>query len=170
MPILNPLHHQGTPVWLILLARVGRLSGVWQGLGQPVQIITWNMWAKGCLFLYQKSGFATRHKCCPWQAHRQTQSRKNLFYRGIGGSAWSNCCNSFFFFLVFLGLHLWHMEVPRLGVKLELQPLACITPTATPDPSHVCNLHHGSWQHQIFNPLSEVRDQIRILMDPSWVR
>ena len=27
---------------------------------------------------------------------------------------------SFFFFSVFLGLHLWHMEVPRLGVHLEL--------------------------------------------------
>jgi len=26
-----------------------------------------------------------------------------------------------FFFLVFLGLHLWHMEVPRLGFKSELQ-------------------------------------------------
>ena len=29
------------------------------------------------------------------------------------------------FFFVFLGLHLWHMEVTRLGVKLELQLLAC---------------------------------------------
>ena len=26
----------------------------------------------------------------------------------------------FFFFLVFLGLYLWHVEVPRLGVKSEL--------------------------------------------------
>ena len=26
----------------------------------------------------------------------------------------------FFFFLVFLGLHLQHMEVPRPGVELEL--------------------------------------------------
>ena len=25
-----------------------------------------------------------------------------------------------FFYLVFLGPHLWHMEVPRLGVKSEL--------------------------------------------------
>ena len=30
--------------------------------------------------------------------------------------------------------------------------------TATPDPSHVCNLHHGSWQHRILNPLNKVRD------------
>ena len=29
------------------------------------------------------------------------------------------CKYSFFFF--FLGLYLWHMEVPRLGVQLKLQ-------------------------------------------------
>ena len=42
-----------------------------------------------------------------------------------------------FFFLVFLGLHLQYMEVPRLGVESELQ-LPCLQPTpqfmATPDP------------------------------------
>ena len=38
------------------------------------------------------------------------------------------------FFLVFLGSRLWHMEVPRLGVQLELWPPAYTTATATPDP------------------------------------
>ena len=33
----------------------------------------------------------------------------------------------------FLGLHPQHMEVPRLGVKLELHLLACATATATWD-------------------------------------
>ena len=32
----------------------------------------------------------------------------------------------------FLGPRLWHMEVPRLGVKSELQLLAYTTSTATP--------------------------------------
>ena len=41
------------------------------------------------------------------------------------------------------------MEVPRLGVEFELQPLAYITAIATPDPSLVCDLHHSSRQHQI---------------------
>ena len=27
---------------------------------------------------------------------------------------------NFFFFFVFLGLHPWHVEVPRLGVQSEL--------------------------------------------------
>ena len=50
------------------------------------------------------------------------------------------------------------MEVPRLGVESELQLLAYTTATETPDPSHVCDLHHSSWQHGILNPLSEARD------------
>ena len=38
----------------------------------------------------------------------------------------------FFFFLTvcFLGPHLWHMEVPRLGVELELQLPVKATATA----------------------------------------
>ena len=50
------------------------------------------------------------------------------------------------------------MEVPRLGVELELQLLAYTTATAMQGLSHVFNLHHSSWQHQVLNPLSEVRD------------
>ena len=43
----------------------------------------------------------------------------------------------FFFlslFLVFLGPCLWHMEVPRLGVELELQLLTYTTAAAMLDP------------------------------------
>ena len=53
----------------------------------------------------------------------------------------------FILFVCFLGLHLGHMEVPRLRVKSELQLLAYTTATATPDLNHVCDLHHSSWQH-----------------------
>ena len=34
------------------------------------------------------------------------------------------------FYFIFLGLYLWRMEVPRLGVELELQLLAYTTVTA----------------------------------------
>ena len=45
-----------------------------------------------------------------------------------------------------------------LGVDLELLLLAYARGTAMPGPSHVCDLHHSSWQCQSFNPLSEARD------------
>ena len=63
-----------------------------------------------------------------------------------------------FFFFCFLGPHLEHMEGPGLGVKSELQLTAYTTASATPDPSHVCDLHHSSWQRQIPDLLSEARD------------
>ena len=70
----------------------------------------------------------------------------------------------------FLGLHLKHMEVPRLGVQSELWLPAYTKATAMPDLSRVCDLHHSSRQHWILNPLStEARGGIHILMDPSLV-
>ena len=74
----------------------------------------------------------------------------------------------FSFFLVFLGPHLPHKEVPRLEVKSELQLPAYVTATATPDLSRVYDLHHNSQQRQILNPLSEAMDRTRI-MDTSQV-
>ena len=50
----------------------------------------------------------------------------------------------FFCFICFLGPHPQHMEIPRVGVKSELQWLAYTTATTTQDPSRVCNLHHRS--------------------------
>ena len=74
-----------------------------------------------------------------------------------------------FGFFCFSGTHLQHIEVPRLGVKSELQVLATATATATQDPSLICNLHHSSWHCQILNLLSEARDGTHILMDTSQV-
>ena len=48
------------------------------------------------------------------------------------------------------------MEVPQLGVKLEMQLLAYITTTATLDLRFICDLHYGL-QHQILNSLSKAR-------------
>ena len=73
------------------------------------------------------------------------------------------------FFLVFLGLHLQHMEVLRLGVKSELQLPAYTTATATRDLSRFCNLYHSFWQCWILNPLSGARDQTQVLMAASWI-
>ena len=68
---------------------------------------------------------------------------------------WSYIYIYIFFFSLFLGPHRQPMEVPRLGVKQELQLPAHTTVTATQDPSRTCELHHSSWQCRILNPLSE---------------
>ena len=64
-------------------------------------------------------------------------------------------------------MHPRHTEVPRLGVKSELQLPAYTTATRRQDPG--LDLQHSSQQRQILNPLSEARDQTHVLMDTSWV-
>ena len=69
-----------------------------------------------------------------------------------------NPVNVFIYYLfcfLLLGLHVQHMEVPRLGVKSEQWLPAYATATATWDLNHVCDLHQSSRQHQILNPLIE---------------
>ena len=61
------------------------------------------------------------------------------------------------------------MEIPRLGVELELKLLTQATATAMRDPNLVCDLYCSSQQYQILNSLSRARDQTRILMDTGWV-
>ena len=70
---------------------------------------------------------------------------------------------------MFLGPHSRYMEVPRPGVKWELQLSAYTTATAKSDPSHTCNLHHSSHQTPILNPLSEARYWTCILLDTSQI-
>ena len=70
---------------------------------------------------------------------------------------------NFYFYLPFRATPVAHRG-SRLGVQLELQLPACTTAAATSHLSHVCNLHHSSWQCQILNPLSEARDRTCHLM------
>ena len=58
----------------------------------------------------------------------------------------------------FLGQHLWHIEVPSLGIKFKLQLLAYSTATAMLDPSHICDLYHNLQQCSILKSLREARD------------
>ena len=69
----------------------------------------------------------------------------------------------------FLGQRPQHIEVPRLGVELELQLPAYTADMAMQDLSCVCSLHHGSLQHRVLNPLREAGDGTHVLMDTSWV-
>ena len=58
-----------------------------------------------------------------------------LIFGGTCFKSVKNTHNRIFFFFVFLEPHPWHMEVPTLEVKLDLQ-LPAFT-TAMPDPSHL---------------------------------
>ena len=91
----------------------------------------------------------------PWLCHQPAVCLKHI--TGLPGRQFS-------FFLrtplphLFLGPHLLHMEVPRLGVKSELQLLAYVTATTMLDQSCICDPHHSLFQHWILKPLSEARD------------
>ena len=61
------------------------------------------------------------------------------------------------------------MEVPRLGVELQLQLVGYATGTAMLDLSHICHLHYSSWQRWMLNPLSKARNYTRNLLVPSWI-
>ena len=78
-------------------------------------------------------------------------------------------CFYFYLFFVFLGPHLWHMEVPEPRGRIGAAAASLHHATATPDQRHICDLCCRSQQHQIFNLLSEARDWTHVLMDTSWV-
>ena len=62
----------------------------------------------------------------------------------------------FFFFWSFRAIPAAYGGFQATGLELKL--LAYTTARAMPDPSCICDLHHSSWQHQIFNPLRKARD------------
>ena len=65
----------------------------------------------------------------------------------------------YLFVCLFLGPHLWHMEIPRLGIQSELQLPAYAT--AMPGQSRVCDLRYSSQQCQILNSLARPRWNLR---------
>ena len=75
----------------------------------------------------------------------------------------------FLFCFVFLGPHQWHMEVPRPGVKSELQSWVYTIATTMWDLSHISDLHHTSWKRQILNLLSQAKDWTCVLKDASQI-
>ena len=104
-----------------------------------------------------------------WYKYFIIKTKPNVFFHSL-----HHCYHLFilliYLFCFFLRPHLRYMEVPRLGVQSELQLPAYTTATATPDPSHICALHHSSQQCQVLNPLSfEARDWTWNLLVPNRI-
>ena len=73
----------------------------------------------------------------------------------------------FFCLVLFFWPHLQHMEVPRLGVKSELQRQAYAIATEMLNLSHICDLCCSLWQCWIFNPLTKLG--IKPKPTSSWI-
>ena len=99
--------------------------------------------------------FSPHQRAQQWKLH-VTQLCSLTVLAQIGLGAQQNCGISLNYVLLlcftylltyllcfFLGPHLWHVEVPRLGVKAELQLPAYATAPAMQDLSYICDLHHN---------------------------
>ena len=116
----------------------------------------WGAQEKGC----RVTGINGFQDGWPWTSHFTSPNLGFLFL-------FEFYFLKFTFYLFFLfRVRSMSYEVPRLRVKLELQLPAYATATAMWDLSHICDLHHSSWQ---LNPWIEARGQTRILMDASQV-
>ena len=60
-------------------------------------------------------------------------------------------------------------KFPGLGVKSKLQMPAYAKATATPGPSHICDLCCSLWQYWILNPLSEAKIEPASSWTLCWV-
>ena len=92
----------------------------------------------------------------------------HIFQLYFGGKLERNNSHGHFSFVLFFELHLWHVEVPRPGIRSELQLQAYITATATWDPSHIWDLSQLVATPGL-NPLNKARHQTHILLDTSQI-
>ena len=99
-----------------------------------------------------------------WSQSAQNQQEETwtpLFARKSAKEVWSHVLFYFvlfYFILFFRTAPLAYGSSQDKGRIGELQLPVYATATATPDPSHICNLCHNFRQCRIFNPRSEARD------------
>ena len=89
---------------------------------------------------------------------RKGSSRASFLSGGCYISAVEPLFLFLFFFILLFRDTPKDVEVPRLGVEVELQLWAYTTATARQDLSHIFNLYCSSWQCHILNPLRKARD------------
>ena len=74
-----------------------------------------------------------------------------------------------FFFLLFRAAPAAYGDSQVRGPNRATAAGPHTTAIAMQDPSHICDLHHSTWQRRVLNPLSEARDGTRNLMVPSQI-
>ena len=165
--------------------------------GHNVSVLGWEqIWGRKFCNYHEESGQAGHEKTRKafpargrrlkvevkgWEFHRrwgQKSASKVLSiwwlppWNPLSPSSW-HCTLLVFggFFGLFRAAPMSHMEVLRLGVESEFQLPAYATATATAmrDLSHVCDLHHNSWQCWILNSPSEARDLTHNLVVPGQI-
>ena len=77
----------------------------------------------------------------------------------------------FIYLFCFLGLHLWQMESSQATGRIGSIAAILFHSHSNWESqlSHICYLHHSSWQYQIPDPLSKAKDWTHILMDTSQI-
>ena len=87
-------------------------------------------------------------------------------FQVFGGLFFLLVCLFVLFCFVFTATHVPYGSSWAKGqVGAAPARLLQITATATPEPSHLCDLSYSLWQCWILNPVNKARDQTRILMD-----
>ena len=100
-----------------------------------------------------------------WKVARWTRSWALLSWEqpSFGCFINSGCVGGLCFVLLLLSFCLFRATPTAYGgsqVRVLIGAVAAYTTaTATPDLSHICDLHHSSQQRQILNPLKEARDR-----------
>ena len=109
-----------------------------------------------------RSDYATGRK----RINMESAPRAPVLHENLDIHAFTN----FFFFLVFLGLHLQQIYGhSQARGRIGAAAAGLCHSHSNARSSHVCDLNHSSRQCQILNPLSRARDRTCILVDTSWI-
>ena len=124
---------------------------VWLYQGEPWMPFVFSQKLHAVIIIYTMMSITWNFTCCiitkisaiPTVYTLSCVNKYLRRYLGLDFFLIKKINNSMYLFIhsFFIWPHLQHMEVPGLRVKSELQLPAYATATATPDPSHICDLY-----------------------------
>ena len=93
-------------------------------------------------------------------------SQPKVFYR----RTWDrNLVRNFFFFFLLFRASLETYGSSQARDRIRARPAGLPQPQQYTSVSHICSLHHSSWQYWILHPLSKARDRAQVLKDASQI-